>query len=200
MWRKKELHEWENADVRDFIVHVLPGHECVTRFNHTTGKVLGSLIKEDLRLQARDEEATNVIWAELNRLRNERMEHDSVAAHGDHPFTIFVRTPMDNTLEIEVQPTETTLAIKKRLASLEGTSVENQRLVWSPYGRRQDNRLTWCFTRRCNTAGASPSAQPPCNRASCWKSVYAEHIGKWHPKATCTSAVPGYSPTFSDEH
>merc|ERR1712159_687591 len=57
------------ADVREFLLTVLPGHPCADFFTYTSGYVLCSLDKEDLRRQARDDEAANVIWAELKGCR-----------------------------------------------------------------------------------------------------------------------------------
>mmetsp|Transcript_61375 Transcript_61375/g.142854 ORF Transcript_61375/g.142854 Transcript_61375/m.142854 type:complete len:312 (-) Transcript_61375:37-972(-) len=128
-WRRKEVAEWSNPEVRAFLETVLPGHSCAESFVHTTGRVLCSLSKDDLRRQARDEEATNVIWAELHRLRAEFEHKESVAAHGAEPFTLFVRTPTDFAVELEVLPTETVAEVKARLAAIEGTPVEMQRLT-----------------------------------------------------------------------
>ena len=64
---KKDAVEWTPAEVRVFFEATLPGHECVSRFAHLSGRVLCSMAKDDLRKQARDEEVANVVWAELRR-------------------------------------------------------------------------------------------------------------------------------------
>jgi len=128
-WRQKDAAEWSNPDVRAFLEAVLPGHACAAGFNHTSGRVLCSLSKDDLRRQARDEEAANVIWAELQRMRGAHREREDVAAHGADPYTIFVRTPADISIELEVLPMDTVSDVKARLAAVEGTPVEMQRLT-----------------------------------------------------------------------
>lgn len=131
-WCSRDIAEWSNSEVRDFVESVLPGHTCVQRFGHTTGRVLASLTKDDLRRQAKDEEATNVIWVELQRLKRERSHHAEVASStGDEPYTIFVRTPLDVSVELEVTATMMVAELKERMAKLEGTPVATQRLVWN---------------------------------------------------------------------
>lgn len=68
-YKVKDLTEWTPADVREFFQAVIPGHSCVDFFTYTSGYVLCSMDKDDLRRQARDEEAANVIWAELKGCR-----------------------------------------------------------------------------------------------------------------------------------
>eukprot|EP00927_Polykrikos_kofoidii_P053889 TRINITY_DN48412_c0_g1_i1.p1 TRINITY_DN48412_c0_g1~~TRINITY_DN48412_c0_g1_i1.p1 ORF type:complete len:395 (+),score=57.29 TRINITY_DN48412_c0_g1_i1:73-1185(+) len=130
-WRRNDVGTWSTVDVRAFLDAVLPGHDCIDRLGHMGGQVLGSMSKEDLRRHARDEEATNVIWAELNRLREARQEHDDIRAHGAAPFTLFVRTPLDVAVEIEVVPIDTVLDVKERVSKIEGTAVDMQRLTWN---------------------------------------------------------------------
>jgi hypothetical protein len=131
-WQRENIDKWSNVEVRDFLNSVLPGHECINRFSHTTGRVLSSLAKDELRTQAKDDEATNVIWAELRRLQQARQEKEHIAANaGTEKYTIFVRTPMDISIELEVAAVETVGEIKERLASVEGTPVDTQRLMWN---------------------------------------------------------------------
>lgn len=131
-WQKQNVPDWSNAQVRGFLETILPGHECIGRFNYTTGRVFSSLAKEELRKQARDEEATNVIWAELCRLRAAKQERDLIHAQGGtEKYTLFVRTPMDVSIELEVCPAETVAEVKERMAIVEGTPVETQRLMWN---------------------------------------------------------------------
>jgi len=128
-WQTKEATDWSNSEVLAFLDEVLPCHPCASIFAHTSGRVLRSLSKEDLRIKTRDEEAANIIWAELERLQETLRAHEEVASHGTEPYTIFVRTPADVSLELEVLPTDTVKQVKGRLASLEGTPVEMQRLT-----------------------------------------------------------------------
>lgn len=128
-WRQKDAAEWSNPEVRAFLDTVLPGHACVAGFGHTSGRVLCSLTKDDLRRHAKDEEAANVIWAELQRVRDAHSHREDVATHGTDPYTIFVRTPTDFSVELDVLPTDTVADVKQRLAAVEGTPVEMQRLT-----------------------------------------------------------------------
>jgi hypothetical protein len=129
-WRARDISEWSNAEVRGFLNSALPGHECIPRFGHTTGRVLSSLEKEDLRKQARDEEAANIIWAELRRLREAREERNHITMRSPDKFTLYIRTPTDLSIELEVAPVDTVAEVKERLAKLEGTPAETQRLMW----------------------------------------------------------------------
>lgn len=122
---------WSCEEVRSFLESVLPAHGAVSRFSHTTGRILCSLDKQDLRRQAKDEEAANVIWFELQRAREDFETKQDIAAHGADSFTIFVRTPAEIIIELEVVPMDAVLDIKARLAALEGTPVEAQRLMWN---------------------------------------------------------------------
>jgi len=128
-WRQKDATQWSNPEVRSFVESVLPGHACVTTFGHTSGRVLCTLSKEDLRKQVRDEEAVNVILSELRRVRKARQEKEDLAQHGAEPYTVFVRTPADVSVELEVLPTDTVSELKARLARVEGTPAEAQRLT-----------------------------------------------------------------------
>jgi len=128
-WRQKDAAEWSNSEVRSFLDDSLPGHACVAAFAHTSGRVLCSLSKDDLRRQVKDEEAANVLWAELQRLRAAHGHREDVAAHGAEPYTIYVRTPTDFSVELDVLPTDTVAQVKARLAAVEGTPAEQQRLT-----------------------------------------------------------------------
>jgi hypothetical protein len=131
-WRKQNVPQWSNDQVRDFLENILPGHDCIRHFSHTTGRVFASQTKDELRKQARDEEATNVIWAELRRLQSAREERDNIeATSGKEKYTLFVRTPMDISVELEVAPADSVAEVKERLAKVEGTPVETQRLMWN---------------------------------------------------------------------
>jgi len=129
-WLSKDVSAWDNPEVRAFVDSVLPGHPCASTFRHTSGRVLGTFSKDDLRKQVKDEEAANVIWAELSLHREHRDERDTIRQKGgDIPFTLFVRTPADVSVELEVRATDTIAQLKERIAATEGTEVERQRLT-----------------------------------------------------------------------
>eukprot|EP00929_Paragymnodinium_shiwhaense_P006873 TRINITY_DN110826_c0_g1_i1.p1 TRINITY_DN110826_c0_g1~~TRINITY_DN110826_c0_g1_i1.p1 ORF type:complete len:333 (-),score=63.27 TRINITY_DN110826_c0_g1_i1:175-1173(-) len=156
-YKVKDVTEWTPVDVRDFIQAVLPGHPCVQFFTYTSGYVLRSMEKEDLRRQAKDEEAANVIWAELvgckqaaptAKLARQRAEPGpprgpEVAATGDFEarqqfaegiqgaptLTVYVRFKNEVALQFEVLLSDTVISLKEQIAVREGTPVENQRLM-----------------------------------------------------------------------
>lgn len=130
-FKVKDVAHWSTPNVAEFLQEVLPGHPCHSSFRYTTGFVMASLTKDDLRRQAKDEEAANIIWAELLRFRREMQEKKDIAEVAPACYTVFVRTPSEVALEFEVSPTETIYALKIRLADVEGTPVESQRLVWN---------------------------------------------------------------------
>lgn len=148
-WQKQNISDWSNREVRRFLESVLPGHECIDRFSYATGRVLSTLTKQELRSQAKDDEATNIIWAELCRLRKAREERENIEAQlGTQKYTLFVRTPMDVSIELEVAPTETVAEVKERLAAVEGTPVVSQRLMWN--GVPMLDRRTLASYRICH--------------------------------------------------
>lgn len=130
-YKVKDVTSWSTQNILEFVEEVLPGHPCVNSFKYTTGFVLASLTKEDIRRQSKDEEAANVIWAELQRFRSGIAEKKVIEEACPSVYTVFVRTPSEVAMEFEVAPTETIMALKIRLADVEGTPVENQRLVWN---------------------------------------------------------------------
>lgn len=132
-YKVKEVDAWSKAEVRNFLNDILPNHPCINLFQYTSGHVLATLEKDDVRRQAKDEEAANVIWAELSKfvkgVRDRGLTTAGVPASG--AYTLFVRTPAEVAMEFEVSPTDTVAVLKSRLSDLEGTPVENQRLVWN---------------------------------------------------------------------
>jgi len=131
-WQKQNMADWSNIEVRRFLESVLPGHECIDRFSYATGRVFSTLTKDELRNQAKDDEAANIIWAELRRLREAREERENIEAQvGTEKYSLFIRTPMDVSIELEVAPTDTVAEVKERLAAVEGTPVVSQRLMWN---------------------------------------------------------------------
>lgn len=153
-YRLKEAAEWSPVDVRDFLERILPGHPCVDQFTYTSGHVLCSLEKEDLRRQSRSEEATNVIWTELQACRGSaspsrasqaRPERD--AATDTSSLTIYVRTCRGVALELEVLPSDTVASLKEQIAEREGTPAHSQRLVYGGMCM-QDGRSLFSYSIR----------------------------------------------------
>lgn len=129
-WQLKSMGDWDNGEVRAFLEAALPGHPfAAAGFRHTTGRVLSSMSKEDLRHHARNDEIVNVIWAELARLQQRRAEREAIEAVGVQSQMLYVRTPAEVCVELEVRACDTIADVKERLAALEGTPVEQQRLT-----------------------------------------------------------------------
>lgn len=130
-WQRTDPGAWSQAEAHGFLEDALPGHPAIHRLGHMDGKVLSTLAKDELRRQIRDEEAANVIWAELARSRRAHHQREDISAHGSDPYKLYIRTPMHASHEIEASRTETVADVKARLAALEGTAVDAQRLVWN---------------------------------------------------------------------
>jgi len=172
-WQGKDVECWSSPEVQAFLAAVLPGHAATAAFGHCSGKVLATLSKEDLRRQAKDEEAANVIFAELTRLKQVQDHVSQINASGAQPFQLHIRTPADVVLQLEVHPTDTISRVKARLASLEGTPVERQRLVLQGSPLLDNRSLASCgvgestvllLVPRLNQSGArgfAPAATVP---------------------------------------
>jgi hypothetical protein len=135
-FRLKEVQSWtsgENGDVLAFLQTILPGHTSLTYFKYTTGAVLGSLTKDDLRRQSKDEEFANIVWHELQAHRKSIADKREIDEVQPAAFTLFVRTPADVAVELDVLPSETVWSVKCRLADVEGTPAEQQRLIWNGF-------------------------------------------------------------------
>eukprot|EP00928_Gymnodinium_smaydae_P034957 TRINITY_DN24668_c0_g1_i1.p1 TRINITY_DN24668_c0_g1~~TRINITY_DN24668_c0_g1_i1.p1 ORF type:complete len:349 (-),score=90.66 TRINITY_DN24668_c0_g1_i1:99-1106(-) len=130
-WRQKDAVDWSAGDVRAFLEEVLPRHPSNERLGHVSGRCLATMTKDQLRANARDDEASNVIWSELQRLQQASREREGLSAHGVEPFTIFVRTIADVAVEVEVRPTDSVESLKSRVERLEGTPVDAQRIMWN---------------------------------------------------------------------
>jgi len=155
----KALDDWTAADVRDFLETILPGHPCVDCFTYTSGYVLASLEKEDLRRQARDDEAANVIWAQLQNWRGRSStSRPAMAAMGAtsrglgvaakestarslDQVTLYVKTRQDNALEVEISLECMVSYLKDLIASKEGTPQDVQRLAWQGVTMQDDRTL-----------------------------------------------------------
>lgn len=139
-YRVKDVTEWSPADVREFLLTILPGHPCADFFTYTSGYVLCSLDKEDLRRQARDEEAANVIWAELKGCRRAaasalggefQATTDRGGIDGPPTITVYVRTRQEVAVELEVLPSDNVALLKAQIEEREGTPADSQRLICS---------------------------------------------------------------------
>lgn len=138
-YRVKDVTEWTPADVREFLLTVLPGHPCADFFTYTSGYVLCSLDKEDLRRQARDEEAANVIWAELKGCRLaaaaapcsqfEATQERGGGLIGPPTVTVYVKTRQQVAIELEVLLSDLVESLKCQIEQREGTPMESQRLI-----------------------------------------------------------------------
>lgn len=137
-YRVKDVTEWTPADVREFLLTILPGHPCADFFTYTSGYVLCSLDKEDLRRQSRDDEAANVIWAELKGCRlaaaaapGSQFEATQQRGGlvGPPTITVYVKTRQQVAIEFEVLLSDEVLGLKYQIEQREGTPAENQRLI-----------------------------------------------------------------------
>eukprot|EP00746_Dinoflagellata_sp_MGD_P010116 gnl/MRDRNA2_/MRDRNA2_120794_c0_seq1.p1 gnl/MRDRNA2_/MRDRNA2_120794_c0~~gnl/MRDRNA2_/MRDRNA2_120794_c0_seq1.p1 ORF type:complete len:314 (-),score=66.45 gnl/MRDRNA2_/MRDRNA2_120794_c0_seq1:60-1001(-) len=142
-YKVKDVDGWSKGEVREFLADILPNHPCINLFQYTSGHVLATLQKEDIRRQAKDEEAANVIWAELSKFQKGTKARGLTTAGvpADGAYTIFVRTPAEVAMEFEVSPSDTVSILKTRLSDLEGTPMENQRLVWNGINMADDRTL-----------------------------------------------------------
>jgi len=130
-WRRKPIAEWSSSEVQSFLAAVIPGHNNASLLHHWTGKVLASITKDDLRLQVKNEEAANVIWVELRHLEAFLKERATIASQRPEPFSVYVRSPVDAAVELEVLPQDTVAEVKLKLEALSGTPVDMQRLMWN---------------------------------------------------------------------
>jgi len=137
-YRVKDVTEWTPADVREFLLTILPGHPCPDYFTYTSGYVLCSLDKEDLRRQARDEEAANVIWAELKGCRlaaaaapGSQFEatQERGGLTGPPTVTVYVKTRQQVAIELEVLLSDLVSSLKFQIEQREGTPADSQRLI-----------------------------------------------------------------------
>eukprot|EP00927_Polykrikos_kofoidii_P030356 TRINITY_DN26125_c0_g1_i1.p1 TRINITY_DN26125_c0_g1~~TRINITY_DN26125_c0_g1_i1.p1 ORF type:complete len:313 (-),score=51.32 TRINITY_DN26125_c0_g1_i1:29-967(-) len=156
-FKVKDLTEWTPTDVREFLQVILPGHPCVDFFTYTSGYVLCSMEKDDLRRQTRDEEAANVIWAELQgckrapapptgRFQARRTMERGL--EGPPTITVYVQTRQEVAMEFQVLPSVDTVGhLKALVAEREGTPVESQRLISSGMMMADDKVLS-CYDVR----------------------------------------------------
>lgn len=144
-FRLKDAAQWSRAEVREFIGSVLPGHPCVDFFTYTTGYVLCSLEREDLRRQAKDEEAANVIWHELRKCTQAAPPKADAQDKGldgtTVPLEVYVKTQRGDVFDLRVQLSDTVAMLKARLAESEGTPPESQRLMWKGFNMHDERTL-----------------------------------------------------------
>jgi len=134
----KDVTEWTPADVQDFLQSVLPGHACLSFFTYTSGYVLHSLEKDDLRRQARSDEAANIIWAELRKHRcatcgriDFQVRTDRSGLEGPPCISVYVKLREEVAFEIDVLPTDTVDSLKERVAEHDGFPPACQRLIYN---------------------------------------------------------------------
>jgi len=151
-FRLKDPLEWTPSEVSDFLASILPGHVCLDYFRHTSGYVLCSLEKEDLRKQTKNDEATNVIWMELGSRKKGASPVRGVGTKalvqrgGLDPrstLTLYVKAPRQGAaLELEMAPMDTIAFLKAQVEVHEGTPPESQRLVFRGATMQDDRSLT----------------------------------------------------------
>eukprot|EP00435_Cladocopium_sp_Y103_P008833 s3619_g2.t1 len=138
-FRLKDPLEWTPGEVGDFLASILPGQPCLDYFRHTSGYVLCSLEKDDLRKQTKNDEATNVIWMELasrrkgaSPVRTAGGNKAVVQRGGLDPrstLTLYVKAPRQGAaLELEMLPLDTIAFLKAQIEVHEGTPPDSQRL------------------------------------------------------------------------
>lgn len=132
-YKVKDVDGWSKSQVKEFLADILPNHPCINFFQYTSGHVLATLQREDIRRQAKDEEAANIIWAELSKFQKGAQARGltTTGVRAEGAYTIFVRTPAEAVMEFEVSPSDTVSVLKARLSDHEGTPMESQRLVWN---------------------------------------------------------------------
>jgi predicted esterase len=69
-YRAKEVREWTNGDVKEWLEAMLPAHKSLKYFTRTPGLILEQLSKEDLLMQSKDAEFTNIVFHALATMRN----------------------------------------------------------------------------------------------------------------------------------
>lgn len=147
-YRVKDVTEWTPVDVHEFLESVLPGHPCADFFTYTSGYVLCSLEKEDLRRQAKSEEAANVIWAELRKCRRAagargefQASTDRGGLEGPPSLTVYVKVRQETAFEVDLLPSDTVAALKEQIAERDGTPPEYQRLIFNGMSMQDDRTL-----------------------------------------------------------
>jgi len=150
----KDTSAWTPADVLDFLEEVIPGHASICHFRYTSGFVLCSLSKEDLRRQAHDEEAANILWAELEACRRRSRSHSRLQAEDrlpmDSAITIYICTHSAVVLELDVLTSDSVLKLKGYIAAQGGLPVEQQRLMFGGLLLHDDRSLAECAIHHGN--------------------------------------------------
>eukprot|EP00747_Dinoflagellata_sp_TGD_P002756 gnl/TRDRNA2_/TRDRNA2_105500_c0_seq1.p1 gnl/TRDRNA2_/TRDRNA2_105500_c0~~gnl/TRDRNA2_/TRDRNA2_105500_c0_seq1.p1 ORF type:complete len:307 (-),score=36.19 gnl/TRDRNA2_/TRDRNA2_105500_c0_seq1:112-1032(-) len=144
-YRVKDATEWSAYDVQEFLQEILPRHPCLDFFTYTSGYVLCSLNKDDIRRQAKDEEAANIIWSELRGYRRAAKPQTAFkersGVSGSPTITVFVRKSKDVAVECEVLPNDSVATLKAKIFETDGTRVECQRLIFSGLNMQDDRTL-----------------------------------------------------------
>jgi len=148
----KDTYSWTPANVLDFLEEVIPGHACISHFTYTSGFVLCSLSKEDLRRQAHDEQAANIIWAELETCRQGgkgqfTLREDGAWSVGQaeaSTITIYICTHSAVVLELDVLTSDSVLKVKECIAAQGGLPIEQQRLMFGGVLLHDERSLADC--------------------------------------------------------
>ena len=147
--RLKDVTEWSAAEVHEFLESIVPAHPCIDNFTYTSGYVLCSLDKEDLRRQTRDDEAANIIWAELRKCRRAKgtdgelkVSHARGGLEGPPTITVYVKVRNEVAFELDVHPSDTVLSLKQLVAERESTPPEIQRLISGGVIMQDDRTLS----------------------------------------------------------
>lgn len=150
-YKLRDAAEWTASEVREFIEAVLPGHPCVDRFKYTSGFVLCSLDKDDLRRQAADDEAAHVIYHELQGRRKGKATgangiesncNMDTAVQRGLEIAVYVQMRHEVAIEVSVLPSDTVSTLKSKVEELDGTPVYQQRMIFGGFNLQDERPLT----------------------------------------------------------
>jgi len=144
------VEDWDISDVKAFLEALIPGHPCIFAFRHTTGSILASMSKDDMMRLVRDPGALDTLWTELQSFKDWEEHHEGIRNSGDAPQKLFIRTPAEVMVELEVRLSETVFQLKQRVERVEGTPVDAQRLTLHG-GPLADNRTLASYKLSPNT-------------------------------------------------
>jgi len=101
----KDATEWSAVEVHAFLESVVPAPPCIDNLTYTSGYVLFSLDKEDLRRQTRDDEAANIMWAEFRKCRQAKGADDELkVSHARGGLDGDVKVRNEVAFELDVHP------------------------------------------------------------------------------------------------
>lgn len=199
-FKLKDAAQWSRSEVREFIGSVLPGHPCVDLFTYTTGYVLCSLEREDLRRQAKDEEAANVIWHELRKCTRAAPPRAEVQEKGldgtTVPLEVYVKTQRGDVFSLEVTLADTVALLKEQLARVEGSPAESQRLMWKGFNMQDERTLASYEVRHGAVIVLAPrlrdwaESKPRRAQFAARRGLLANTNVPWTPGSTAGGAMP----------